>query len=171
MSKADFSPKDQLIVAQVSVKGAIDMIVAGKTDKPLAEAAEYIDSVVWRIAAQTGVAAPTAQLHAVPNEAHWTADDFASDVHEAFPGAQNIATPTAQAMASAAAPSGVAPMPPHSADTRDKGEKAANKAWGTARYQAAPDEFWDNRPKKAAGEYKPNSPDLKHKESGLAVWL
>ena len=49
--------------------------------------------------------------------------------------------------------------------------KAANKAWGTARYQAAPDEFWDNRPKKASGEYKPNSPDLKHKESGLAVWL
>ena len=62
-------------------------------------------------------------------------------------------------------------MPPHPADTRDKAEKAANKAWGTARYQSAPDEFWDNRPKKAAGEYKPNSPDLKHKESGLAVWL
>ena len=65
MSKADFSPKDQLIVAQVAVKGAIDMIVAGKTDKALAEAAAYIDSVVWRIAAETGAVAPVVQ--AVPD--------------------------------------------------------------------------------------------------------
>ena len=160
MSKADFSPKDQLIVAQVAVKGAIDMIVAGKTDKALAEAAAYIDSVVWRIAAETGAVAPVVQ--AVPNYE----PDFEDLVHQEFPGAQNVAAP-----APAAAPASIAPMPPHPADTRDKAEKAANKAWGTARYQAAPDEFWDNRPKKAAGEYKPNSPDLKHKESGLAVWL
>jgi len=160
MSKADFSPKDQLIVAQVAVKGAIDMIVAGKTDKALAEAAAYIDSVVWRIAAETGAVAPVVQ--AVPDYE----PDFEDLVHQEFPGAQNVAAP-----APAAAPTAIAPMPPHPADTRDKAEKAANKAWGTARYQAAPDEFWDNRPKKAAGEYKPNSPDLKHKESGLAVWL
>jgi hypothetical protein len=163
MSKADFSPKDQLIVAQVAVKGAIDMIVAGKTDKALAEAAAYIDSVVWRIAAETGAVAPA--LQAVPDYE----PDFADLVHQEFPGAQNVAAPAPAAPA--AAPTAVSPMPPHSADTRDKAEKAANKAWGTARYQAAPDEFWDNRPKKAAGEYKPNSPDLKHKESGLAVWL
>jgi len=163
MSKADFSPKDQLIVAQVAVKGAIDMIVAGKTDKALAEAAAYIDSVVWRIAAETGAVAPVVQ--AVPDYE----PDFEDLVHQEFPGAQNVAAP---APAPAAAPAAaVSPMPPHPADTRDKAEKAANKAWGTARYQAAPDEFWDNRPKKAAGEYKPNSPDLKHKESGLAVWL
>lgn len=162
MSKADFSPKDQLIVAQVAVKGAIDMIVAGKTDKALAEAAAYIDSVVWRIAAESGAVAPVVQ--AVPDYE----PDFADLVHQEFPGAQNVAPAPAPAAAPAAA---VSPMPPHSADTRDKGEKAANKAWGTARYQSAPDEFWDNRPKKAAGEYKPNSPDLKHKESGLAVWL
>lgn len=160
MSKADYSPKDQLIVAQVAVKGAIDMIVAGKTDKALAEAAAYIDSVVWRIAAETGAVAPVVQ--AVPDYE----PDFADLVHQEFPGAQNIAPAPAAAPAAT-----VSPMPPHSADTRDKAEKAANKAWGTARYQSAPDEFWDNRPKKAAGEYKPNSPDLKHKESGLAVWL
>ena len=157
MSKADYSPKDQLIVAQVAVKGAIDMIVAGKTDKALAEAAAYIDSVVWRIAAETGAVAPVVQ--AVPNYE----PDFEDLVHKEFPGAQNVAAPVPAAT--------VSPMPPHPADTRDKAEKAANKAWGTARYQSAPDEFWDNRPKKAAGEYKPNSPDLKHKESGLAVWL
>lgn len=155
MSKADYSPKDQLIVAQVAVKGAIDMIVAGKTDKPLADAAGYIDSVVWRIAAETGAVAPVVQAVPTPEP------DFADLVHQEFAGAQNVAAPAAA----------VSPMPPHPADTRDKAEKAANKAWGTARYQAAPDEFWDNRPKKAAGEYKPNSPDLKHKESGLAVWL
>jgi hypothetical protein len=163
MSKADYSPKDQLIVAQVAVKGAIDMIVAGKTDKPLAEAAAYIESVVWRITDDGG--RPEVQLHAVPNQPTYpdgTTEDFANVVHDAFPGAQNIASAAATA---------VSAMPPHSADTRDKAEKAANKAWGIARYQAAPDEFWDNRPKKAAGEYKANSPDMKHKESGLAVWL
>jgi hypothetical protein len=31
--------------------------------------------------------------------------------------------------------------------------------------------FFDNRPKKASGDYSPKSPDFKHKESGEGLWL
>jgi len=160
MSKNDYTPKDQLIVAQVCVKGAIDMIVADKTDQPLAAAAAYIEKVVWDLAGSGG-ATTTLQSVPAPQAAPMAPDAFADAAREAFGGAQVISMPT----------SDVAPMPPHSGDSRDKAEKAANKAWGKARYAIAPDEFWDNRPKKAAGEYKPTSPDLKHKDSALALWL
>lgn len=33
-----------------------------------------------------------------------------------------------------------------------------------------PDLFYDNRPRKASGEYKPTSPDFKHKDSGTGLW-
>ena len=165
MSKNDFTPKDQLIVAQVCVKGAIEMIVADKTDQPLAAAAAYIEKVVWDLAGSGGWATDTV-LQAVPTPAPQVVpqsgpDAFADAAREAFGGAQVIAMPQGN----------VAAMPPHSGESRDKAEKAANKAWGKARYAIAPDEFWDNRPKKAAGEYKPTSPDLKHKDSALALWL
>jgi hypothetical protein len=167
MSKQDFSPKDQLIVAQVAVKGAIDMIVAGKTDQRFADTARYIESIVWEIA--SGSVSGHAEI---PRES-MTFDDLEAEaeaaVRDAFPGAQVIQHPSS--VNAAPQSQGVSPMPPHSADTRDKGEKAANKNWGQARYEVAPDEFWDNRDKKAAGDYKPTAPDLKHKESGLAVWL
>lgn len=58
-------------------------------------------------------------------------------------------------------------MPPYSIDTQDKGERAANKTWAVARWNANPDEFWDNR----ANKRNPKGPDLKHKTTGLAVWL
>ncbi len=57
--------------------------------------------------------------------------------------------------------------PPYSADTQDKGERAANKSWAVARWNSHPHEFWDNR----ANKRNPKGPDLKHKETGLAVWL
>lgn len=57
--------------------------------------------------------------------------------------------------------------PPYSADTQDKNQRAANKIWAMARWNSAPHEFWDNRENKR----NPKGPDLKHKETGLAVWL
>jgi len=57
--------------------------------------------------------------------------------------------------------------PPYSADTQDKSERAANKSWAVARWNSHPNEFWDNR----ANKRNPKGPDLKHKETGLAVWL
>ena len=56
---------------------------------------------------------------------------------------------------------------PYSADTQDKGERAANKSWAVARWNSHPHEFWDNR----ANKRNPKGPDLKHKDTGLAVWL
>lgn len=66
-------------------------------------------------------------------------------------------------------PSGeeVGPVPPHNAETTDKAEKAANKAWALARWSTHPNEFWDNRTSKRS----PKAPDLKHKDTGLPVWL
>jgi hypothetical protein len=88
-------------------------------------------------------------------------------VRRAIPG-----TVVEPASAHATAPAGdVAENPPHDPKTTDADAKAANKEWALARYAAFPGEFYDNRPKKASGEYKANSPDIKHKASGLGVWL
>lgn len=75
--------------------------------------------------------------------------------------------PAVAAPAPAAGGAEVAAMPPYSADTADKGEKAANKQWALARWASNPSDFWDNR----ATKRNPKGPDLKHKETGLAVWL
>lgn len=69
-----------------------------------------------------------------------------------------------------ASASSVSATPPFSGDTRDKDERKANKAWAQARFDEHPDEFYDNRAKKAAGEYSPKSPDYKHIESGVGIW-
>jgi hypothetical protein len=51
------------------------------------------------------------------------------------------------------------------------GGKDALKAWALARFASHPSEFFDNRPKKAAGEFKGNAPDLKHKATQKGIWL
>lgn len=79
--------------------------------------------------------------------------------------------PTPITAAPSASGDGVSDTPPFAGDTTDKSERAANKAWAKKRYAAHPDEFYDNRPKKAAGEYNPKAPDVKHKSSGVALWL
>lgn len=85
-------------------------------------------------------------------------------VASAFQGSTVTETPAAQQG------SGVGPTPP--AKTGDKrNDSAAMKTWGLARFATNPDEFYDNRPKKASGEYKPTSPDIKHKASGEGIWL
>lgn len=61
--------------------------------------------------------------------------------------------------------------PPFPSNTTDAAQKKANKEWATARFASHPHEFYDNRPKKASGEYKSTSPDVKHKSSGVGVWL
>jgi len=61
----------------------------------------------------------------------------------------------------------VAASPPFSADTTSKDEKEANKKWALSRWSSHPQDFWDNRTSKR----NPKAPDLKHKDTGLAVWL
>ena len=79
------------------------------------------------------------------------------------------ATPTSGGEAAAPVASAEAgnPNPPYSSDTQDRSERAANKTWAMARWASHPHEFWDNRENKR----NPKGPDLKHKETGLAVWL
>jgi hypothetical protein len=89
-------------------------------------------------------------------------------VRRAFPG--SVVEPAPQASAAPAA-SDTGSEPPFPANTTDADQKKANKDWATSRYASNPSEFYDNRPKKASGEYKANSPDLKHKGSGIGIWL
>lgn len=56
--------------------------------------------------------------------------------------------------------------PPYAPTTTDKGEKAANEAWGKQRFQTHPHEFWDNRGTKT----NPRAPDAKHKRTQMPVW-
>jgi hypothetical protein len=78
------------------------------------------------------------------------------------------ASPPASPVAAVAAESSDLPSsPPFAADTDDKAQRTANKKWAMARWAAYPNEFWDNRESKR----NPRSPDLKHKETGMAVWL
>ena len=65
----------------------------------------------------------------------------------------------------------VGDTPPYNPNTQDKGEKGANSRWAKERYATHPHEFFDNRPKKASGEYKANAPDVKHKDTKIGVWL
>lgn len=93
---------------------------------------------------------------------------------QSTPPATNVVSElhAAAAPAPAAAPSGdVAATPPFSPTTTDKAEKGQNSAWAKQRYALYPNEFFDNRPKKASGEYKSNAPDLKHKDTKIGVWL
>lgn len=61
--------------------------------------------------------------------------------------------------------------PPHDPATVDKTERSANTRWAKDLYSRNPDAFYDNRPKKASGEYKPTAPDVKHKDTKIGVWL
>lgn len=82
----------------------------------------------------------------------------------AAPPAQPPATPAA------AVAGDVPPNPPANTGNKDA-DRAAIRAWGVARYNAHPDEFYDNRPKKTDGSYKPTAPDLKHKTTQTGIWL
>lgn len=52
-----------------------------------------------------------------------------------------------------------------------KDQSQANREWAQQRLQTHPQEFWDNREKKASGDYSPKSPDFKHKDTNIGVWL
>lgn len=79
--------------------------------------------------------------------------------------------PAPQPAAAPAAPAASADGPPHDPATTDKAQQKANKAWAKARLATNPDEFWDNRDKKASGQYKPGAADFKHKDTGISVWV
>jgi hypothetical protein len=86
----------------------------------------------------------------------------------------NETTNTAAAVPGASAPA-TASSPPHPVNdqgrTGDKAMDKANSQWAKNRFIEAPQEFYDNRPKKASGEYKETSPDVKHKTTKIAAWL
>jgi hypothetical protein len=90
-----------------------------------------------------------------------------------------VTSEAAPAAPVAPAPAAIAPTPassdsdtpPFSPDTNDKTERAANTRWAKDLYSRRPDAFYDNRPKKASGEYKPTAPDVKHKDTKIGVWL
>lgn len=86
----------------------------------------------------------------------------------AFPGSV-VEPANAQAAAPATAPSGN--EPPYPANTTDAGQKKANKEWAEALYASNPNAFYDNREKKASGEFNAKSPDVKHKASGIGLWF
>jgi hypothetical protein len=94
---------------------------------------------------------------------------FPGSVIEPSTGAATSAAPQAAAPAGQAGT--VAATPPFAGDTKDADEKKANKAWATDRYATHPGDFYDNRPKKEAGEYSAKSPDVKHKTSGIGLWF
>lgn len=48
--------------------------------------------------------------------------------------------------------------------------KSDQEKWLRGRLATNPEEFFDNRPKKESGDYKPTAPDFKHKKSGLAIF-
>jgi hypothetical protein len=92
-----------------------------------------------------------------------------AQVKEVFPGA----------VVEQSAPAPAAPAAPVSAASVD-----ASGPWYGKRGKAvilngvdlwdvladSPEQFYDNRTKKASGEYKANAPDFKHKESGKGLW-
>ena len=85
---------------------------------------------------------------------------------------QNFPGTTAEVVAGAP----ITPVDPVAADgttvsADPPADKTALKAWALARFASHPQEFFDNRPKKAAGEYNPKSPDLKHKATGKGIWF
>src|SRR5690606_17784381 len=89
----------------------------------------------------------------------------------AFPGSVIEPAPTTAAAPPAAPARGGSDSPPFPADTTDPAEKRANKEWATARWNTHPHEFYDNRERKASGQYKQTAPDVKHKATGIGVWL
>lgn len=89
----------------------------------------------------------------------------------AFPGSVIEPAPTTAAAPPEAPAGGDTYLPPFPADTTDPAEKKANKEWATARWYTHPEEFYDNRPRKASGQYKQTAPDVKHKTTGIGVWL
>jgi len=62
---------------------------------------------------------------------------------------------------------GVGDTPPFDPKTSDRQETYANRDWAKARFATHPTEFFDNRNDKR----NPKSPDLKHRTTGIAVWL
>jgi hypothetical protein len=112
-------------------------------------------------------------------------------VEKAFPGSERVNTSakkkaiptTAQVVeATATVPdvaggdvAGTTPnvpaQPPFPGTTRDKDQKRANREWAEALLETNPELFFDNRADKADGKINPKSPDFKHRDSGVGVWL
>lgn len=168
----NYSTKDISIITQVAVKGAIDLLAAGKNNGSLIDDARHIRSVIVRLTDEPveGGAAPTpipavdfAAEVAASNPVQTAADQAFGAVTQAFPGAQVVANPQNVG--------GTTEAPPFDSRTKDKAQKEANSAWAMARLAERPDEFWDNRPQKASGERGETFPDFKHKDSGVGIWL
>lgn len=55
-------------------------------------------------------------------------------------------------------------------DDELKAARKENSAWAKARYDSHPQEFFDNRKKKATDDTWANSPDFTHKDSRVGFW-
>lgn len=88
-----------------------------------------------------------------------------------FGGGAPVAPPSVPPAVAEVAPAVPAPAPAAVGGVEPPADKDAFKAWALARLASNPEEFYDNRQRKASGEYKANSPDFKHKASGRGVWL
>lgn len=86
-------------------------------------------------------------------------------IGNAFPGAQVKSVPTS-------APTPSAPTPTAPAATSPT-PQAAGEAPAVCSKCGTSEGFWDNRPKKASGDFNPRSPDFKckNKSCGNGVWL
>lgn len=104
-------------------------------------------------------------------------EGYVRAVLQEFPGAvrENVqAAPAAPVTTQA-----VSATPPYSKaeinnadDDQAKAYRRENSAWARQRYDAGfQREFFDNRAKKANGEYGQNSPDFTHKDSRAGFWL
>lgn len=141
--------RDQLIVAQVSYKAAID---AGLRDPDEIHIfAQDMFEGIFKLAGGGLAAMPTT-------------DNLVQRVKAAFPEAEIV---TADDVADA-----VSDEPPYPPDSKIPAQVKANKAWGVQRLLADIDgkvffkNWWDNR-ESAAGTRRPV---LKHKDSGIALW-
>lgn len=103
---------------------------------------------------------------------------FPGTVHESAPAPSQ---PSAAVAAAAPAPAAgevnaTTPWPASKSAVeigRNGKERSTDEftAWAKERFQVAPQEFFDNRSKKASGEYKAGAPDIKHKDTKAGVWL
>lgn len=76
--------------------------------------------------------------------------------------------PVAAAPAHVAQAPNVSAEPPFAVDTKDPGEKRANKEWAKASIASNPDDWYFNPPET---KRNPRGPDYKHKQNGMGYWL
>lgn len=150
--------------ASVFVQTEVDLDDADQTMKNLKFAMMQASSLVFEQLGITfqldegGVVRELLNKHLGP-----VTEVKSNDAHALRSGEEPFPTSSSPAPAPAAGGDG----PPFDPNTKDRDEKAANKAWAIADFHANPQDWYDNRGNKKSER----SPDAKHKKNGLALWL